>query len=115
MPIITTTTAGYSVKEIQYGGGKKHHGPGNRGFYITPPAGSPIVASYEYPLYPSPHHDTNYSDGDSDEKKIFMRLLVMQLLPQLSLLFLLLGNQISHLLGRVHHIQRMDFRIAHHN
>ena len=71
MPIITTTTAGYSVKEIQYGGGKKHHGPGNRGFYITPPAGSQIVASYEYPLYPSPHHDTNYSDGDSDEKKNF--------------------------------------------
>lgn len=27
MPIITTTTAGYSVKEIQYGGGKNIMAP----------------------------------------------------------------------------------------
>ena len=74
MPIQTTTTTGYSVTEIQYGGGRSGHGPGNRGFYIIPPpAGSPIVGSYEYPLVPNPHNDSNYAGRNSSTQKDFYK------------------------------------------
>jgi hypothetical protein len=73
MPIQTTTTTGYSVTEIQYGGGRRHHGPGNRGFYISPPADSPIRGTYEYPLNPNPHHDSNYADGNSHTQEDFYK------------------------------------------
>lgn len=73
MPIQTTTTTGYSVTEIQYGGGRRHHGAGNRGFYISPPAGSPIVGTYEYPLNPNPHDNSNYAGRNSRIQEDFYR------------------------------------------